>query len=79
MRQEELLLKLHDIVNLKSIHFRVKGNQIFIDAARFSFTQMQKIEKILHQYGSCAWWVERNDENEKIKMTITIDTFATTF
>lgn len=54
---EDLIEKIGRIVNDAELLLRVQGNIICIEGKYFSYSVLNRMQRILQLYGECEWWI----------------------
>ena len=54
---EDLIEKIGIIVNDAELLLRVQGNIICIEGKCFSYSVLNRIQRLLQLYGECEWWI----------------------
>lgn len=57
MNYSNLIEKIGEIAKDKEMLISVNRDKVFIHAECFSYTHLNKIQRLLQLYGECEWWI----------------------
>jgi hypothetical protein len=61
MKYKDLIEKLGRVVEESKLLLRVCGDMVYIDGVSFHDETLNRIQRLLHLYGECEWWIVCSD------------------
>jgi hypothetical protein len=72
MTYENFIDKLGKVVEESKLLLRVRGNMVYIDGVSFHDETLNRIQRLLHLYGECEWWIVCSDAMSGVMYRIKI-------
>jgi hypothetical protein len=61
MKYQDFMQKIGKVVEESKLLLRVQGDIICIDGEHFHDEVINKLQRLLHLYGECEWWITKSD------------------